>query len=242
MRPNAWVLPLVVAASCKHGGTRAVTVGAAISLKESMEALAPVLEKEHGVRLELAFGASGDLASQMERGAPFDVLVSAGPEPRLSRIADEACVVAWNTLVLVKRAGGRDVAWSTLGATPPSFRLAIGLVPEVPAGVYAEEALRRLGVWDAVAAKVVRGTNVRNVLDLVARGEADAGIVYATDVGIRPGVVSLGAVPDSARPDVRYPVYVARGASRRSRDVARLLCSDEAKRALVRHGFLDRPP
>jgi molybdate transport system substrate-binding protein len=237
-----WVLPLAMLACCKHGGEGRLTVGAAISLKESMEALEPRLAKAAGGQVDLAFGASGDLASQMERGAPFDVLVSAGDEPRLGAVADDACTMAWNTLALVRRRGGPAVSWTTLDRTPKAFRLAIGLVPQVPAGVYAERALHALGAWDAVAPKIVRGTNVRNVLDLVARGEADAGIVYATDVPIRPDVESLGDVPASARPDVHYPVYVARSASPRRRALAKLLCEPETRRVLAAHGFLDHPP
>ncbi len=235
------VLPLAMLACCNH--SRPVTVGAAISLKESMQAIEPRIEKLHGGRADFAFGASGDLASQMERGAPFDVLATAGDEPRLAGLADEACTMAWNTLVLVRRRGSpATVSWSTLDRLPPGFRLAIGLVPQVPAGVYAEQALHALGVWDAVSPKLVRGTNVRNVLDLVARGEADAGVVYATDVSIRRDVESLGAVPDAARPNVHYPVYVAKSASAASRAIAKLLCDDETKRTLVSHGFLDHPP
>lgn len=236
-----WVLPIVLLAQCNH--SKPTVVGAAISLKESMDSIEPRLAKATGGPVDFAFGASGDLASQMERGAPFDVLATAGDEPRLAAVADESCTLAWNTLVLVRRRGAAvAVTWATLGSTPPGFRLAIGLVPQVPAGVYAEQALHALGAWDAVAPKLVRGTNVRSVLDLVARGEADAGVVYATDVPIRPDVESLGAVPDAARPNVRYPVYVAKSAGPGARAIAKLLCDDETKRALVSHGFLDHPP
>jgi molybdate transport system substrate-binding protein len=236
------VVGLAMLASCKHSSPP-TTVGAAISLKETIEELGPALDKEAGSHVDFAFGASGDLASQMERGAPFDVLVAAGDQPSLAKHATESCTAAWNTLVLVRHRGSADdVAWMTLGHTLPSFRLAIGLVPQVPAGVYAEEALRRLGVWDAVASKTVRGTNVRSVLDLVARGEADAGIVYATDVKVRSDVDVVGEVPAEARPDVRYPVYVSNGATTTSRAVASYLCGRDAKRVLVAHGFLDHPP
>lgn len=235
-----WGLAFVLIAQCDH--SKPITVGAAISLKESMDAIEPRVARAHGSRVDFAFGASGDLASQMVRGAPFDVLATAGDEPRLASIADETCTLAWNTLVLIRRRGGPATSWTTLDQTSPDFRLAIGLVPQVPAGVYAEQALHALGKWDAVAPKLVRGTNVRNVLDLVARGEADAGIVYATDVSIRPDVESLGAVPDAARPNVHYPVYVAKTASPGSRAIAKLLCDDETKGVLVAHGFLDHSP
>ena len=93
-----------------------------------------------------------------------------------------------------------------------------------------------------VAPKVVRGTNVRNVLDLVARGEADEGIVYATDVPVSKDVDVVAEVPARARPNVRYPVYVANAARADERAVADFLCAPAAKTALASHGFLDHPP
>jgi molybdate transport system substrate-binding protein len=225
-------------ASCKHSAPppTTITVGAAISLKEAAEELKPPGD------VQWAFGASGDLASQMERGAPFDVLVAAGEQRILAGLATEKCTIAWNTLVLVKHRGAASVGWSELTSAPASFRLAIGYALSVPAGAYAEEALRKLGVWDGVAPKIVRGTNVRNVLDLVARGEADEGIVYATDVRISKDVEVVAEVPASARPNVRYPVYVANAARKEEMAVADYLCAPDARRVLVSHGFLDHPP
>jgi molybdate transport system substrate-binding protein len=233
---NRLLFALLILASCKHSPPTTITVGAAISLKEAAEELKPPGD------VQWAFGASGDLASQMQRGAPFDVLVAAGEQPRLSQIATEKCTIAWNTLVLVKRRGSASVEWSDLASAPASFKLAIGIALSVPAGAYAEEALRKLGVWDAVAPHVVRGTNVRNVLDLVARGEADEGVVYATDARISKDVEVVAEVPASARPNVRYPVYVANAARTEEATVADYLCAPEAKRVLASHGFLDHPP
>jgi molybdate transport system substrate-binding protein len=238
---KAAIFALGILVSCKHSD-REVTVGAAISLKESMDDLAPRVEREAHAKVRFTFGASGDLASEMARGAPIDVLASAGDETTLAGVADETCTLAWNTLALVKRRGAASVDWSALASSPPSFRLAIGLVPQVPAGVYAEEALHRLGAWNAIAPKLVRGTNVRGVLDWVARGEADEGIVYATDVAVRADVELVALVPESARPIVRYPVYVAKRADDRTRALAKLLCDDASKRVLVARGFLDRGP
>ncbi len=209
-----------------------------MSLKESMDEIATSTPPH----LAFVYGASGDLAAQLRHGAPFDVLATAGEEATLAGVADEHCTLAWNTLILVKGRKAPAVSWATLGEMGPSFRLAIGLAPQVPAGVYAEEALRKLGQWERVEPKTVRGTNVRHVLDLVARGEADAGIVYATDARIRPDVDVIGEVPVSARPNVRYPVYVSRAASPHARAAADLLCSASTRHALTAHGFLDHPP
>ncbi len=229
-------------ASCKHSPSP-ITVGAAISLKESMEEIAPGLERDAHAKVEWAFGGSGDLASQMERGAPFDVLVAAGEQPRLASIAVEKCTLAWNTLVLVKRRGSESIGWQKLAETKPSFRLAIGLVPQVPAGVYAEKVLRDLGAWEKIQPHLVRGTNVRNVLDLVARGEADEGVVYETDVNIRDDVELVEVAPKTlAKIEVRSPVYLAKTAREPSTSVAARLCDPETRKALVARGFSGEPP
>ena len=207
------VFALGIVASCTHSKPQPVTLGAAISLKESIGELAPRLEKDSQTEIHFSYGASGELAGEWNHGAPFDVLAAAGDE-RVE--ADEACTLAWNTLALVKPRGKPSVDWSALASSPSSFRLAIGLTPQVPAGVYAEDALHRVGAWDALASKIVRGTNVRNVLDLVARGEADEGIVYATDVKVRSDVELVALVPASARPE-RALSGVRRKARERSR-------------------------
>ncbi len=234
------LIALAMLASCKHDPAE-ITVGAAISLKESMDEVASSKAED---KLLFTYGSSGELATQMLHGAPFDVLATAGVEPQLAGLADERCTLAWNTLVLVRHRDPAlsEITWATLDKTRRSFRLAIGLAPQVPAGVYAEEALRKLEMWDAIAPKIVRGVNVRAVLDLVARGEADAGIVYATDAKVRTDMDVVGEVPAFARPDVRYPLYVKHGASERASKVAGLLCSDETRRVLVAHGFLGAKP
>src|SRR5581483_2337766 len=114
------------------------------------------------------------------------------------------------------------------------------LVPQVPAGVYAEKVLRDGGEWERIEPHVVRGTNVRNVLDLVARGEADEGVVYGTDVNIRGDIELVEVAPKTlARVEVRYPVYLAKAAREPSASVARFLCDPKTRKALVARGFLD---
>jgi len=231
---NRVALALVVSA-CTKTEDKALTVAAAVSLKEPLEELAKKYEATHPHHhVSLDLGASGELATQISNGAPVDVFVSAAQEPvdRLNKPVK--CIVASNALVLVARAGLEGVTWENFPAK--STHVALGLVPAVPAGVYAEDALKKLGSWEAASPKVVRGANVRAVLDLVAKGEADVGFVYATDVRDRKDVTVIGEAPESARPSIVYPLVLVT-ASDDARTLGDFLCGDEAKAVLSSRGF-----
>jgi molybdate transport system substrate-binding protein len=225
---------------------REVHVSAAISLRAPLEALARRYEAAHpGARVRLSFGASGDLAAQIARGAPVSLFVSAAPEliarVRASARAEVLCDVAANALVLVRRPDPAlaDLTWENLAAHSAVARLALGASPAVPAGVYAERALTALGALEPLRRKLVRGGNVRHVLELVARGEADAAVVYATDVRGRGDVVVVGAPPARARADVRYPLaWLAAGPQPAlARHFGAWLCGAEGRGVFVAHGF-----
>jgi molybdate transport system substrate-binding protein len=233
-----------------------VVVAAAVSLRAPLEELARRYEAARpGTRIRFSFGASGDLAHQIREGAPAALFASAaeGPAKELeaAQLATRSCVLTTGALTLVRRDAPElaGLRWETLAQTPALTRLALGLTPAVPAGVYAEETLRTLGSFEALGPKIVRGANARNVLDMVARGEADAAIVYATDAmlsvdgGAR--VVIVGAPPASAAPRVVYPLDIVRsGAGDGGGDTsagapafASALCAPDAAAVFARYGF-----
>jgi molybdate transport system substrate-binding protein len=235
-------------AGCRRDAPPAVAihVSAAISLRAPLEALARRYEGTHpNHSVRFSFGASGDLAAQIARGAPVSLFASAATEPvdRLARSTPLTvlCTLAGNGLVLVRRSavGLADLRWETLATHPAVERVALGVSPSVPAGVYAERALTTLGALDALRPKIVRGANVRQVLDLVARGEADAAVVYATDVRDRTDVTVVGPPPPNARPVVRYPLAWIADAphAAEARALGAWLCGPEGQRAFLDHGF-----
>src|SRR5262245_37515788 len=175
------------------GRAQEVTLSVAISLKDAIEELGRGFTATHpGVTLRYNFGASGDLQKQIEAGAPVDVFLSAA-QRQMDELEKQNLIVvatrrafARNVLTVVKPADSRvditkvaDLLESSVG------KIAIGSPKSVPAGQYAEESLRALGVWDRLQPKLVFAENVRQVLDYVARGEVDAGFVYATDAATR---------------------------------------------------------
>jgi len=246
--------PLIVAlflacAACGGGGGAAepVTVAAAASLREVMTELEAEYEAAHpGVRVRTTFGASGALRQQIEQGAPIDLFVSAAAAPMdalaKSGRVDTATrrVLAGNELVaIVPAQGGAAVAALADLAKPAVRRVALGAPASVPAGEYAEEALRAAGVLEAVRAKAVYAQDVRQVLAYVASGNADAGLVYRTDAAVSPRVRVAAAAPAGSHRPIVYPVAAVTDA--RNPEGARaflaFILGPRGREALRRHGF-----
>jgi molybdate transport system substrate-binding protein len=152
-------------------------------------------------------------------------------------------VLAGNRLVVVRAHGlppstAEDTA--TLRHALAGGRVATGDPAHVPVGRYAEAALRSLGLWDEVGARLVRAENVRSALAFVERGEAPAGIVYATDVAAAGKVRIAARFPRASHPAVQYPVALLEGAKPEAAAVLAALFSAQAKAVLQRGGF--EPP
>jgi molybdate transport system substrate-binding protein len=153
-------------------------------------------------------------------------------------------VFARNVLTIVKPADSRlDLARAADLLDPRVTKIVIGNPRTVPAGQYAEESLRALGLWDRLQPKLVFSENVRQALDYVARGEVDAGFVYTTDVAVRGRDVKEALRPseDTYRP-VTYPVAVVKDTRQPAlaRAFIDLLVSQEGQQVLARLGF--QPP
>ena len=234
-------------------GARAqeVTLSVAISLKEVTEDLGRTFMASHsGVTLRYNFGASGDLQKQIEAGAPVDVFLSAAQrqmddlEKQKLIVASTRRAFARNVLVVVKPADS-SVDLSKVNDLLESrvVHIAIGNPKTVPAGQYAEESLRALGLWDRVQPKLVFAENVRQVLDYVARGEVEVGFVYATDAAPRAqGVKEAFRAPDDSYRPVVYPgaVMAASKQPALAQAFLDLLASPQGRAVLSRFGF--HPP
>ena len=116
-------------------------------------------------------------------------------------------------------------------------RLAVGDVNAVPAGRYAKAALTKLGLWNRVADKLAPAENVRAALALVARGEAAAGIVYATDARAEPGVAIVGVFPADSHPAIEYPIALVKGADASAKPLLDFFYSEDGQRFFTNQGF-----
>lgn len=208
-----------------------VTVFAAASMKNALDAADAAWSKESGKQVTVSYAASSALAKQIEAGAPADVFISADLDwmdyvAKKSLIkTDSRSNLLGNRIVLVAEKGkakpvdikpGLDL--STLVG---DSKLAMGAVESVPAGKYGKAALEKLGAWATIEKKVAGAESVRAALALVSRGEAAYGIVYQTDAAADPGVEIVGTFPADSHPAIIYPVALL--SESRSADAAAYL-------------------
>ncbi len=231
-------------AAAQSGG---LTVFAAASLKNALDAAAAQWRKETGKRVAISYAASSTLAKQIENGAPADLFISADLDwmdyLQQRRLIDPASRVnlLGNSLVLVAPKDSKIQVTIAPGFPLASLlgdgRLAIGEPNSVPAGKYAKAALEKLGVWPAVAGRVAAAETVRAALALVARGEAPLGIVYATDAHAEPGVKIVGTFPADSHSPVTYPLALIATAKPDAKSLAEYLRSPAAALLFEAAGF-----
>ena len=236
--------------ACLHSFTAQaadLTVSAASSLTNAFRDLGPAFEAQNpGTAVVFNFGASDALLAQIAKGAPADVFASADQEA-MDR-ADAQRLLAprsrrnfvGNMLVMIAPAD------SALGLktpadlqTPEVKRIAIGNPASVPVGRYSKAALTSARLWTAIEPKAVFAQNVRQVLDYVARGEVEAGFVYATDAGIMKEKVRVAAIVPTHTP-ITYPIAALAGAPnpKAARKFVDFVLTPAAQAVLARHGFI----
>lgn len=201
----------LAATACADRGP-SLTVLAASSLTDAFEAIERDVEARLDVDVRVSVAGSQQLATQVVEGAPADVLATAD-EVQMQRVADEGLVAAGPTVFARNRLAivtGPEVAVDGLAGLADSDLDVVLAAPEVPAGRYARQALDAAGVSvDPVSLE----PNVRAVLAKVRLGEADAGIVYATDLPPDPDAQVRGrALPDGVGPEATYSIAVLAGA------------------------------
>lgn len=225
-----------------------LTVSAAISLKNAFEEIGAIFEQAHpGVKVRYNFGASGGLVQQIKGGAPVDVFAAAALKDMNDLEAsgllrpDTRRNFAANSVVLVQPASAPEPlqAFADLGA-PAIRRIAAGNPQTVPAGRYAQQVFTHFHLREAIKDKLVFAENVRQVLDYVARGEVDAGVVYLTDALTRPREVRVAAAapPESHKP-VLYPVSVLKPSPNdaAAREFVATLTHENSRKVLKKYGF-----
>ncbi len=238
---------LLLPLSARAAGT--LTVFAAASLTNAMQDIGNLwVAGGHG-KVVFSFASSSTLAQQIEHGAPANVFVSAD-EKWMDELAGRAAIapgtrhdLVGNELVLVERkAALKRIAiqsgMSMVSVLGSSARLAVGDPAHVPAGIYAEQALKKLGLWDAVQTRLAPADSVRSALRLVEVGEAPAGIVYATDVVVSPSLAVAGTFPPNSHDPIRYPAAVVRaGNTKAAREFLDFLTTQSARDVFSHYGF-----
>lgn len=233
-----------------QGDARPVTVFAAASLKNALDAVIQAFTARTKIAARPSYGASSALAHQIEQGAPADVFVSADVD-WMDELAKHSLIQAAsrrnlisNHLALIAPADSkinlRITPGMPLAAALGADRLAVA-GPNVPAGKYAQASLTALGVWNSVEGRLARAENVRSAMAFVARDETPLGIVYDTDARVEPKVRIVGLFPDSSHPPILYPIALIAG-SKATGAAAFVHFAEgaEAKAIFARFGFI--PP
>ncbi|WP_244158383.1 molybdate ABC transporter substrate-binding protein [Salinicola socius] len=226
-----------------------VQVYAAASMTNAMDQAIQSYESGHDVNIVPVYASSSTLARQIASGAPADVYISAN-EQWMNWLEDQNVAVSQrldllaNRLVLIAPTqshiadftpGGETTIVSQLG---DDRRLSVGETSNVPAGIYARQALQSIGEWEALESRLANGDNVRAAMALVERGEAPLGIVYETDAKASDKVREIGAFPDDSHDPITYPLAVVNPEPSDATEAFRQwLAGDDALAIFSRYGF-----
>ena len=239
---GALVVAALALGACGDGEdpTETITVFAAASLTEAFGELAAAFEAEHpGVTVRLSFAGSATLRTQVLEGAPADVFASASPDEVVALDAAglvvEERALATNTLVI---AAGQDGIETFEELTLPGLRLVLA-AEDVPAGRYARESLALAGTdfAERVLANVRSNeANVRATLAKVELGEADAAIVYTSDLRAADEGIRAIAIPERFQVAAEYRIALL-SESDAARAFVAFATSPQGMATLARHGF-----
>jgi molybdate transport system substrate-binding protein len=225
-----------------------VVVFAAASLKNALDDATHAFEKQGGAPAKISYGASSQLAKQIENGAPADIFISADlawmdylqkrnlilPASRRNLLGNQLVLVApEGSGIKVDIKPGSDLVGLLHGG-----RLAMADPDSVPAGKYGKAALEKLGIWQQVMPHVAGAENVRAALLYVDRKETSLGIVYATDAAADPNVEIAGVFPEDTHPPIIYPIALTAGS--KNPDATKFLAfleSPAARPAFQKQGF-----
>ena len=218
-----------------------IKVFAAASLTAAFNELGPQYTAAEGTKVTFNFAGSQALATQIQQGAPADVFASADI-PNMDKVKDLVGTpqnFASNQLQIVVEKGNPKGVKGLDDLADPDLKVVLA-APDVPAGKYAQQALEKASV---TVKPVSQEDNVKAVVNKVALGEADAGIVYVTDVTAGGDRVEGVDIPEDLNVLATYPIATVKAS--RAQDKAQafmdLVLSDQGQQVLKKYGFLPPP-
>lgn len=223
-----------------------VKIAAAASLEKIfVQKLLPMYQQAHPhVKLEGTYAGSGKLQIQIEQGLGADVFISASNK-QMEILTAKGFIASSkpllkNELVLIVPKNNSNPAIKNFADFSKAKQPAVGDPKSVPAGQYAKDALTRLKLWNKVEPRLSYGTNVVEVLNWVAEGSADAGLVYATDAASNARVQVIAVAPaGSLSKPVIYPVGILKQAAtkKEAAEFVEFLQSEPARKVFREYGF-----
>ena len=223
-----------------------LTVSAAASLTQAFQEIGAQFETQNpGTKLKFNFGASGAVMQQIANGAPVDVFASADMDTMDKAVAkgvvvaSDVKVFTTNKLVLIVPIQSNASLQQLVDLKKPEIkRIALGTPASVPAGHYAQGSLEKAGLWNDVKDKIIHTINVRQALDYVARGEVDAGFVYASDAQLISNKVKVAMQVATAFP-IQYPIARVVGSEQKNMSIKfiQFLLTPMAQNLLKKYSF-----
>ncbi|MBO0586762.1 molybdate ABC transporter substrate-binding protein [Sporosarcina sp. E16_8] len=244
------ILLTFILTSCTNSEADAkveILVAAASSMTPALTEIATEFEKTNTyTQITFTFGSSGKLAQQIKSGAPVDVFISASSsdmdtlEKDNIIKSDTRVDITTNTLVVIRQKNGGNSSLNEDNLfTSKIEHVAIGNPDTVPAGVYAKEALTKLGEWETLEPKFVFGKDVRQVLTFVETGNAEMGIVFTTDAQSSDKVEVISKIDPTLHSSAIYPgaVITATKQPKAANAFLDYMTTPEAQKILVTYGF-----
>ncbi len=251
----ALLMAVLLAAGCKseteeNGQTesQSLTIAAASNLTDALAEIGPRFTSKTGIRAVFSFGATADLAKQIENGAPFDVFAAADTE-HVEQLELKGLLTP-GTRALYAR--GRLVMWLPPGSNlkaariqditaKPFERIAIAKPDVAPYGRAAVESLRALGIWNEIEARVIYGQNVSQTKQYAATGNAE--VAFIPLALVRPGVGSYLEVSEELHRPIDQALGIIKDSPKQvaARQFVDFLLSDEGQKILRNKGY-NKPP
>uniref|UniRef100_UPI003EB918E9 molybdate ABC transporter substrate-binding protein n=1 Tax=Okeanomitos corallinicola TaxID=3231550 RepID=UPI003EB918E9 len=240
-------LPTVTSVPVVGQSNTNLLISVAASMKDVMEEIKPLYQQSQGnIKINYNFGASGALQRQIEQGAPVDMFISAakkqvdGLEAKNLLLPGSRVVIAKNRLVLIVPNNVSGISSFYNLPDTKVRKIAIGEPRSVPAGQYAQQVLQKLNLWDKLKSKLVYAKNVRQVLASVESGNADAGLVYATDAKISNKVKVVVAADEKYHSAIIYPLAIIKRSKNidAAKNFTEFLSSEPAKAVFKKYGFI----
>ena len=222
-------------------------VAAAASLTDVMQEIAAAYEKAHPeVKVVFNFGSSGALQQAIENGGQTDLFFSAA-QKQMNALEKDGLLaentrkdLLVNELVLIVPADGGKPLQDFQQLTEAAVQhIALGEPKGVPVGQYAEEVFTHMGILESVKAKAVYGSDVRQVLSWVESGDADCGVVYATDAAVSKKVKVAAKAPAGSHKPIVYPAAVLKESKHmdNAKDFLSFVSNEDNKKIFAKYGF-----
>ncbi len=186
-------------------------ISAGVGLKDALYAIQEAYgQQQPGVTIEFNFAASGFLRKQIEQGAPVDLFIAPGRQ-HLQALLDggftdreHSCALLGNELVLIVSQEKQYQIKGFADLTDRAETIAIGMPQMVPVGRYAQQTLSHLGLWETLLQRMVYGKSVRQVLAYVDSGNADAGLIFASDTSLLTTATVATVAPESSHAPIVF--------------------------------------